>query len=157
VWIIAAKWKARDGLVCWRERMDISRLVIAAGLALACATAHAETRIEKNQAKLAKMLEGRVAGEPQTCIPGFAANRLEVIDGVALVYSFGDTLYVAKPTQPGQLVRDDILVVERFGGQLCHNDVIRTVDRYGGFMTGVLFLGKFVPYKKQDSTEQQRD
>lgn len=129
--------------------MGIPRLVMVfAALALASATALAETPAEKNQAKLAKMLEGRTAGEPQTCIPGFAANRLEIIDGVALVYNAGGTIYVSKPKQPEQLGRDDILVVERYSGQLCYNDVVRTVDRYGGFMTGVLFLEKFVPYKK---------
>ncbi|MET0282790.1 MAG: hypothetical protein ABW278_16910 [Steroidobacteraceae bacterium] len=131
--------------------MHIPRLVVvAAALALASAPAHSQTRAEKNQARLAKMLEGRTAGEPLTCIPGYAANRLEVIEGVALVYNAGNTLYVAKPTQPDQLRRDDILVVERYSGQLCHTDVVRTIDRSGGFLTGVLFLDKFVPYKKAD-------
>lgn len=125
-------------------------LVVATVLALVSANAHTETRAEKNQARLAKMLEGRTAGEPLNCIPGFAANRLEIIEGVALVYNGGDTLYVAKPTQPEQLRRDDILVVERYSGQLCHTDVVRTIDRSGGFLTGVLFLEKFVPYKKQN-------
>jgi hypothetical protein len=63
----------------------------------------------------------------------------------------GDTLYVARPSDPQTLRRDDILVINRFGSQLCDTDVIRTVDRNAGFMTGVLFLKKFVPYKKQGS------
>lgn len=123
-------------------------IIAVLALALASAGALAATRAEKNEAKFAKMLEGRTAGEPLSCIPGFAANRLEIIEGVALVYTVGDTLYVAKPTQPDQLRRDDVLVVQRYTGQLCHTDVIRTVDRMGGFQTGVLFMEKFVPYKK---------
>jgi hypothetical protein len=126
-------------------------IVAVLALALASAGALAATRAEKNEAKLAKMLEGRTAGEPLSCIPGFAANRLEIIEGVALVYTLGDTLYVAKPTQPDQLRRDDVLVVQRYTGQLCHTDVIRTVDRMGGFQTGVLFMEKFVPYKKDEA------
>ena len=55
---------------------------------------------------------------------------------------------VARPTQPDTLRRDDIIVIDRFGGQLCHNDVVRTVDRNGGYFTGVVFLEKFVPYRK---------
>jgi hypothetical protein len=42
-----------------------------------------------------------------------------------------------------------VLVIERFGGQLCHNDVMRTVDRHVGHFTGVVFLDKFVPYTKR--------
>lgn len=126
-------------------------IIAVLGLVLASTGAIAATRAEKNEAKLAKMLEGRTAGEPLSCIPGFATNRLEIIEGVALVYTVGDILYVAKPTQPDQLRRDDVLVVQRYTGQLCHTDVIRTVDRMGGFQTGVLFMEKFVPYKKGEA------
>jgi hypothetical protein len=134
--------------------MNTSRLLIAAAvLVFAGATVQAAdkpTRAEKNQAKLAKLLEGRTAGTPMTCIPGFQSNQLQVIEGVALVYGSGDTLYVARPTYPDSLRWDDIVVINRFGGQLCHTDIIRTVDRMSGFTTGTLFLDKFVPYKKQN-------
>ena len=137
--------------------MNTSRLIIAtAVLALAGAAAHSadktvkpDKKTEKNEAKLAQRLEGRVAGEPVSCIPLIQSNRLEVIEGVALVYDSGDTLYVARPKDPETLRRDDILVIDRFGSQLCDTDVVRTVDRNGGYMTGVVFLKKFVPYKKQ--------
>jgi hypothetical protein len=133
--------------------MNTSRLIIAAAmLALAGAAAHSADKTEKtekNEARLAKLIEGRTPGEPVTCIPLFKSNLLEVIDGVALVYDVGDTVYVARPVDPKTLGRDDIVVIERFGGQLCYNDIIRTVDRAGGYLTGVVFLNKFVPYKKQ--------
>jgi hypothetical protein len=131
--------------------MKTSRWFIAAAvLALAGATAHSADRVEKNEARLAKMLEGRTAGEPVACIPMPNGARLEVIDGVAMVYKSADILYVARPTDPKMLGRDDVLVIERFGGQLCHTDVVRTIDRQGGYFTGVVFLGKFVPYRKQN-------
>jgi hypothetical protein len=130
--------------------MNTSRLIIAtAMLALAGVAAHSADRTEKNEAKLAKMLEGRTAGESVSCIPLMKSNRFEVIEGVAMVYSVNDTLYVARPTDPKVLRRDDIIVIDRFGGQLCHTDVIHTIDRSGGYFTGVVFLSKFVPYKKQ--------
>jgi hypothetical protein len=130
--------------------MNTSRLIIAtAMLALAGVAAHSADRTEKNEAKLAKMLEGRTAGEPVSCIPLMKSNRFELIEGVAMVYNVGDTFYVARPTDPKALRRDDIIVIDRFGGQLCHTDVIHTIDRAGGYFTGVVFLGKFVPYKKQ--------
>jgi hypothetical protein len=136
--------------------MNISRLIIAAaGLALAGASVHSadkpDKKVEANEARLAKMLEGRTAGEPVTCIPLLLrSNELEVIEGVALVYDSGDTFYVARPTDPRMLRRDDVVIMDRYGSQLCNTDVVRTVDRNNGFMTGVVFLGKFTPYKKPD-------
>jgi hypothetical protein len=123
--------------------------IAAALLALAGATAHSAGKVEKNEARLARMLEGRTAGEPVTCIPAPRGARLEVIEGVAMVYKSGDIIYVARPAHPEELGRDDILVIDRFGGQICNTDVVRTVDRTGGYFTGVVFLGKFVPYTKQ--------
>jgi hypothetical protein len=134
--------------------MNTSRLIIAtAMLALSGAAAHAEEKLDRtqeNEARLAKMLEGRTPGEPVKCIPAFQADRLQVFEGVAMVYGTGNTLYVARPAQPESLRWDDIVVVNRYGGQLCHDDVVRTVDRMSGFTTGVVFLSKFVPYTKQD-------
>ena len=122
----------------------------AASLALGGGTALAESpNVSEGESKLAEMLAGYVvAGEPQSCIPARVSRRLEVIDETALVYDAGNTLYVARPKDPESLDESDILVIDRFGTQLCASDVIRTVDRYSGFMTGVVFLSDFVPYRK---------
>jgi len=106
--------------------------------------------VERSEARLAEMLKGRIAGEPVSCIPLVRSNRLDVIEGVALVYDAGDTIYVARPTDPQMLRRDDVMVIERTSSQLCSTDVVRTIDRTGGYMTGVVFLKQFVPYKKQN-------
>lgn len=125
----------------------------AVGLAISAPAAPAfakQTVAERGEAKLAKMLEGRVAGEPVKCISAFNGSNIEVIDETALVYRTGSTVYVARPTDPRMLGRNDILVTERFGSQLCSNDTMRTVDQSGGFFTGVVFLSDFVPYTKAD-------
>ena len=130
--------------------MKTTRLFIAAAmLVLAAGAANSAGKWDEGEAKLTKMLEGRTAGEPLTCIPSIKGTRLEVIQGVAMVYKVGDTIYVARPAHPEELGRDDILVIDRFGGQICHTDVVRTIDRSGGYFTGVVFLSKFVPYTKQ--------
>jgi len=114
------------------------------------ASAHAgETAAQKGEAELAKMLEGRVAGKPQSCISAILSNSLRIIDETAMVYEAGKTIYVARPENPRSLDTDDVLVIDRMGGQLCKQDIIRTVDRSSGFMTGVVFLGDFVPYTKE--------
>lgn len=109
---------------------------------------HKLTTAEKGEAKLAKLLAGRTAGKPVSCITTLNSSDLQVIDETALVYKAGKTIYVARPSHPKQLRRDDILVTKRTGSQLCTNDSIRTVDRSGGFSTGAVFLDHFVPYTK---------
>jgi len=126
----------------------IATAVLALAGAAALSAANAEKRVQENEARLARMLEGRTAGEPQSCIPILRPKQFEVIEGVALIYDSGDILYVARPTDPETLRRDDVLIVDRHTSQLCNSDVVRTVDRNNGFVTGVVFLKQFVPYKK---------
>jgi hypothetical protein len=124
-------------------------LLAGVALALTGATAvSAESLREKGEARLARMLEGRTPGEPVSCITAIRSNDLRVIEEVGVVYDSGDTIYVARPSDPRQLGRNDVPVFNRFGGQLCKSDVIRTVDRFEGFTSGVVFLGDFVPYRK---------
>lgn len=131
----------------------MNRFIIAlAALSLAASTgasAGAPSKASaKGEAQLAKLLEGRVAGKPQSCVPGRLSDRLQIIDGTALVYKGGDTVYVARADNPKSIRSTDILIINRFGSQLCRQDIVRTVDRNSGFMTGAIFLGDFVPYTK---------
>ena len=126
----------------------LALILAGTAMALTGATASAETRAEKSEASLAKMLEGRTAGEPVKCINAFSSNRIRVMEHVGIVYDAGHTIYVARATDPDQLDSWDVPVIERFGSQLCSNDIMRTVDRTGGHFSGPLFLDDFVPYTK---------
>ena len=108
-----------------------------------------QTTAEKGEAKLAKLLEGRVAGNPVSCITAYNSSDMQVIDETAIVYKQGGTIYVARPTDPKSLRRNDILVTKRTGSQVCVNDSMHMVDQSGGFLTSVVFLDKFVPYTKE--------
>lgn len=124
---------------------------ILAGAALAVcgvSEASAATLAERGEARLATMLEGRTAGEPVNCISALNSNRIKVIEHVGVVYDAGNTIYVARSTDPKALGAWDVPIFERFGSQLCTTDIIRTVDRSSGFPTGVVFLNDFVPYTK---------
>lgn len=103
----------------------------------------------KGEARLAHMLEGRTPGKPVSCINTPRSTDMQVIDGVAVVYDAGKTIYVARPTDPKMLGRNDALVIDRFSpGRLCVQESMKTVDRYDHFPTGVVFLKDFVPYTK---------
>ena len=122
-------------------------IALASTLLAGCAHTGVGNTSAEGEARLAKMLQGKTAGEPQSCIPAMLNNRLTVIDETAVVYDAGNTIYVARPETPRSLDSSDVLVVERTGGQLCSHDIIRTVDRSLGFTTGAVFLSDFVPYR----------
>jgi len=126
-------------------------LAVATALAVLATGAtgvQARTGQERGEARLAEMLEGYQAGTPVSCISAMRSNRLEVIPFVGLVYDAGDTIYVARATQPRMLSHDDVPVIERNTSQLCRHDVMRTVDRYVPSISGVLFIEDFVPYHR---------
>lgn len=102
----------------------------------------------KGDERLAEMLEGREAGEPEKCIRAFPVRDFIIIDGTALVYESGTTLYVNYTRDPESLDRDDLLVVQQSGSRFCDTDIVRTRDRAGQFYTGNIFLSDFIPYKK---------
>ena len=127
---------------------------ILAGAALAVSgvsAASAETLAERGEARLAEMLQGRVAGEPVSCITPNRSRNLQVIEHVGVVYDDGDTIYVARPQNPRSLGSMDVPVIERFGSRLCKQDLTKTIDRYDGHVSGVVFLSDFVPYTKTDN------
>jgi hypothetical protein len=126
----------------------LTTLLAGAALALTGTAASAETLAEKGEAKLARMIEGRTAGQPVSCITTPRSNKLQVIEHVGVVYDAGDTVYVSRPSDPKQLGRSDVVIIDRLGSQLCKTDVNRTIDRSHGHVTGVVFLSDFVPYSK---------
>ena len=127
----------------------LATILAGTALVLAGATAASAKSAAENEAKLARMLEGRTAGEPVNCISALRSTDIQVLEHVGIVYESGNTIYVARPSDPDQLRRNDIVVINRYGGQLCTSDMIRTVDRYQGFTTGAVFLNDFVPYTKE--------
>ena len=122
-------------------------LAIAA-LALGVATAASAAPLSP-EARLARMLEGRVAGKPVNCINQRDIRSAEIIDDTAIVYRVGGKIYVNRPRSGASwLDRDDILVTRTFGSQLCRIDAVNLIDRGSLFPAGFVSLGEFVPYTK---------
>jgi hypothetical protein len=101
----------------------------------------------KGEKRLAKLIEGRVAGEPESCINDFGVRSFQVIDKTAIVYKIGRTVWVNYTRDPETLDDSDTLVFRRFGSQICNSDIVTTIDSLGGFYTGNVFLSEFVPYR----------
>lgn len=124
-----------------------SSLIVLAGIAAIATPALARERLTGEQ-ELAKLIEGRVAGEGRSCISTHPTSNFRVIDGTALVYRQGSTLWVNVPRNAEDLDDNDVLVTKQFGSQLCRQDMVDTYSNSGWFYTGTLFLGDFVPYRK---------
>jgi len=125
---------------------SIAGAAVAAGL-LAAPAAQAKPRLTSEQ-RLEKLLAGRTAGEPVSCISTYDSRELEILDKTALVFGHGSTIYVNRPANAQDIDDDDILVTKTSTSQLCRLDIVTTVDRSGHFQTGFLNLGDFVPYKR---------
>lgn len=128
--------------------------IATASLAMLAAPAlHAqEASVNKGEAKLAKLIEGRVAGEPESCITMIGSRPMTKIDDTALVYRAGNTVWVNRTRTPEAIDDNDYLVIRKFGtSQLCKSDNVTTYDRSGNFFSGVIFLDDFVPYREPDA------
>ena len=105
----------------------------------------------KGEKELAELLEGRVAGEPQTCIRQLPSDHVKAIDKTAYVYGRGNTIYVQRTSNPERIDDRDVLVSRRFSStQLCRTDVTNTVDPLNGVFTGSIFFEDFIPYTRVD-------
>lgn len=137
-------------------------LLSAASLALLAAPTLAQdgeqadeeqTEQTEGEKKLAKLLEGRVAGEPTSCIRTPPNDRVRVIDDTAIVYGRGKTIYVNRTSRPSDIDDRDTMVIRRFSGsQLCKTDIVTTIDRGSQMFSGVIFLSEFVPYTRVETS-----
>ena len=126
------------------------RIVALAALAAAALVAGPSVAAERltGEAKLSKMLEGRVAGEPKSCISTFVNRSSTVIDDTAVVYGRGRTIWVNRTANPSDLDDSDAMLVRMYGSQLCRQDIVTTFDTSTGMYTGNVFLTEFVPYTR---------
>ncbi len=110
----------------------------------------AEALTPKQLALLDKNLKGKVAGEPRNCISTLLADQSVRVSDRILLYRISGNLVYRTDLSPGceGIDRDDtIMVVRQNGTQLCDGELLRLVDRTGGFFRGACSFGRFVPYR----------
>lgn len=122
--------------------------MLAAAVAAVPGVAAAKDKLAP-EAKLEKLLDGRIAGAPQDCIPLSSVSSSQIIDKTAIVYRVGSTLWVNRPKGGAQTLNDDdILVTKLTGSQLCSIDTVELRDRTSHMYSGFVSLGEFVPYRR---------
>jgi hypothetical protein len=128
----------------------MTQKLISATLALAALAVAlpASAAGDKGEAKLAKVLDGRVAGAPVQCLGRSQRDRMEVIDRTALVFRDGDTIYVNRPGGVNFITWSDVPVFKIWGDQLCSKDLVHLRDRSTGMAGATMVMGDFVPYRR---------
>ena len=122
--------------------------LIAAGLAFGATAAEADRPTDR-EAELARELEGWVAGEPVDCIDLNRVRSTRIIDDTAIVYDAGRTLYVNRPRAGANSLNQwDALVTRLYSTRLCSIDTVEMLDTSSRMLSGIVFLGDFVPYTR---------
>ncbi len=100
--------------------------------------------------ELAAAIGDRVAGKPERCISPQNSGGPQLIAPDRLVYRDASTVWVSRAEGCPFLGRDEIVIAEVYGGQLCRNDRFRTVQR--GTSAGIpgpfCRYGDFTPYRR---------
>jgi hypothetical protein len=120
---------------------------VALGAVALAVSADARPRLTGEQ-ELARLLEGREAGRPVSCLTLSETRDQQVIDKTAIVYGSGRTIYVNRTSFPRELDSDDVQVSKLHGSQLCRLDVIQLHDRSSHMYNGFVSLEDFVPYTR---------
>lgn len=128
--------------------MRLTTLPIAAAMLLATTAAMAADKGPEE--KLADALKGRVAGEPVDCIIMHEIRSSRIFEKTAILYEMNDgTFYLNRPKMgASSLRRDNILVTNTHGSQLCSIDIVKLYDSASQIPTGFVGLEKFIPYSK---------
>jgi hypothetical protein len=123
---------------------------LAASALLIAGTVPVAAASPTGEAKLAKILDGRVAGQPVDCIYLPRIRSTQVVNGTAIVYDAGPTIYVNRPASGAEtLSSSDVLVTKTHIAQLCSIDIVRLFDQgTPRIERGFVNLGSFVPYTK---------
>ena len=105
------------------------------------------------EARLAQALDGRAAGKPVHCLNLRYARPSRVIDGTAVIFESGRTLYVNRPLSGAEsLSQSNALLIKSLTGEICRGEGVRLFDNGSRIDAGVIFLGDFVPYRKASAS-----
>jgi hypothetical protein len=126
--------------------------LLASAALLAAGSAQARER-PTPEAEIAQALEGRIAGEPVSCVNLRNVRSTRIISDTAILYEAGGTIYLNRPRAGADaLNRWDTMVTRPFGTRLCNTDVVRMIDPSSHMLKGLVFLDEFVPYRRVQQT-----
>jgi hypothetical protein len=123
------------------------------GLVLACTLVGASSpdapqRTAEAQAKLDKLLSGRVAGEAKRCVTSGVLTSPIGIDDQTLLFMDGPRVWrteLQSSIQCGQIGPQSFIMTDSGANRICSG---QQLDFSDGGIRGACVLGEFVPYTK---------
>ena len=102
------------------------------------------------EAELAAELEGRRAGDTQSCISVTSGQSLQVVSADTLVLRAGGTIWVNRLAAacPGLRPFNQLIIEPSLSGRYCRNDRIRGVEPGNSVPGAICPLGSFTPYRR---------
>jgi hypothetical protein len=131
-------------------------LMLAAGSAALADDKPSHSDLTKGEEQLAKLLEGRIAGEKIECMPPARNLPSQTIPQTAIVFGrpSSSVIYVQRTRAPQMIDRDSFLV--SLSGQpnrFCRMDQFNMVDRVLGLPIGAVVFDHFIPYTRAKGDE----
>jgi hypothetical protein len=124
----------------------------AAGLAACSTSTEPPLRTAENQARFQQLIEGRVAGQPMSCLASYEADDMRVIDDQTIVFGErSNRVYVANLKSPCDNLGAPgyAMVTRRPGGSgMCSGDIATIVQTSSGITAGSCVIGTFTPYTR---------
>lgn len=128
----------------------ISLLIASAALASCTTAPPPQARSVQGEQEFQRLLAGKVARPPTSCMQTYQANDMRVIDENTIAFRQGSNrVYVAHMRGPcSNLDRPGYaLVTKEFGSaQLCNGDIAQVVDTSSRMTVGSCVFGDFTPY-----------
>ena len=131
------------------RRLPIFLAAVAAGAAVAgTAQDRAADPPSRAEADYTRLIAGKVAGKPVSCIDTRFTRPTLSAYGDKLIYRVSRKLVYVNETTGGcqAVARDDVLITRQYQTRLCRGDIAQTADRQTGFPNGGCALGDFTPY-----------
>ena len=133
-------------------RSVVPLLLLAAAGCTAAPPSESPMVQAKAQAKLNQLLAGKVAGEPQSCLPSYRANDMTVIDDYTIAFKENaNRVWINKPAGGCNLLSAGpyALVTRRTTGSLCRGDIGEVVDTLNHIGVGTCIFSDFIPYSRR--------
>ena len=124
--------------------------ILIGGLAAGCTMDSEPVELTSSAASaIVEAVEGRVAGEPVSCINQVGLRNTRTVAGAILFEGPGDVIYVnegnggCSALDHGRAIR-----TSNPSGRLCRGDIVTAFEPVSGAEFGGCALGDFVPYRR---------
>jgi hypothetical protein len=126
-------------------------LLLAAAALTGCATQPPPaTRSAEAQAEFQKLIAGKVAGRPISCLQSYRSGEMVTIDNSTVAFKNGSTVYVNHLIGECSGLKSGwyTLVTRSSGPGMCRGDIADVADVRTGMVVGSCAIGDFTPYTR---------